>query len=383
MSDPINSPRAAPPRRTSWGRILLIVFLVGSLVVNFLLCGLLGLRHGSSSFDENALNETRLWGEEEAKDRVAVVRIEGVLMDGMTGYFVKQIEQAAQDDKVKAVVVRVDSPGGTVSSSDEIYRLLTQLRQGKLRKYPDAKPKKLFVSMGSVAASGGYYVAMPAERIFAEPISVTGSIGVYASLPNVAKFINQNGVKFELIKAGGIKAAGSPFHEMTAQERQPWQDMVNSSYDHFLGVVAQGRPNLTKAALRDQVVLREKIPVYDAKGNIDRDWIGQPREVDYVRYRADGGSFTAAEALKHGLIDEIGALDAAVAGVATAAGMSKYQVVVYDKPASLLNMLLGAQAKASNQGLDTQRLAQAASPRLWYLAPQADLAGILTGMARD
>ncbi len=379
MSETANSTESTSARR-GCGRLFFTCVFIASILLNCLLCGVLGFRHAP---DEEDLTQTRLWGDEDAKIKIAVIRIEGVLMDGMTGYALKQIEQAAEDEKVKAIVVRIDSPGGTVSASEELHQSLTQLRDGALRKFPKSKPKKIVVSMGAIAASGGYYIAMPAEKIVADPICITGSIGVYASLPNVAELINRNGVKFELIKAGGIKASGSPFHELTPQERQPWQDMVDSSYDHFLEIVTGGRPNLTKGKLRDEAVVRERIPRRDGKGNVVKDWFGRSDLVDYVRYRADGGTFTAAEALKYGLIDEIGTLEKAVEAVAQAAQLSKYQVVAYEKPATLLHTLLGVRAKSVAAGLDARRLSSVASPRLWYLAPQADLAGILAGMMKE
>jgi protease IV len=373
---------SSPDRRSrgGCGRFLLGMLIFGSLLLNLVLCGFLGFRHADTEED---LTEKHLWGEEDGKSKIAVVRIEGVLMEGMTSYYLKQIDQAARDEHVKAAVVRIDSPGGTVSASDEVHRLLVQLRDGKTLKYPKSAPKKIVVSMGAIAASGGYYIAMPAEKIFAEPITLTGSIGVYASLPNVAKFINQHGVEFELVKAGGIKASGSPFHELTPQERQPWQEMVNASYEHFLGIVSQGRPKLTPEILSKDVVQRDKIAVYDEKGNIVADWWGRPRQVDYVRYRADGGSFTAKEALKFGLVDEIGDLAEAVKAVAASAQISKYEVVAYEKPSSLLNNLLGVQERAQGSVMNPQRLSQAMTPRMWYLAPQADLAGILAAMGKE
>ncbi len=338
------------------------------------MCGVLVHHHSAESDD---LPETRLWGEDDSKTKVSVIRIEGVLMEGMTSHFIKQIEQAGKDDKVKAFVVRIDSPGGTVSASEELHRMLTQLRDGKLLKFSDGHPKKMIVSMGGIAASGGYYIAMPAEKIFADPTTLTGSIGVYASLPNVAELINRNGIKFELIKAGGIKASGSPFHQLTPQERQPWQEMVDAGYDHFLDIVAAGRPKLTKAMLRDEAVAREKIAVRDAKGNIETDWFGWPTLVPYTRYRADGGTFTAAQALKYGLIDEIGTLEKAVE--AAASGLPKYEVVAYEKSPSFLSSLIGSQGKSSATLLEPRRLSQSLLPRLWFLAPQADLAALIAG----
>ncbi len=371
---PLPSPIPAGCRRRLW---TIVVF--ASFLLNVLFC--LWFRAIHSSEDED-LDERRLYGEKRADDKIAVIRIEGVLMEGLNRYHIRQIHQAAKDEHVKAIVLRIDSPGGTVSASEEIHRLLTQLRDGKMRAHPGSKPKKIVVSMGSIAASGGYYIAMPAEKIFADQICITGSIGVYASLPNVAEFIDRNGIKFELVKAGEIKAGGSPFHQLTPQERQPWQDMVDSAYDHFLEVVVNGRPALNKPALRDEVILRSRIPTYDAKGNVVKDWFGLPWKVDYERRRADGGTFTAAEALKLGLIDEIGDLDAAVDAAAKSAGISRYKVVIYDRPPTYLFDLFGVKANI-NVGFDPKQAANGATPRLWYLAPQADLAGILSAMGRE
>ena len=373
-------PRSERPRPSGCARSIVAFFIFGSLILNVVLCGFIGLTH--SSPEEEKVTETRQWTVNNGKDKIAVIRIEGVLMEGMIDYFLKQIEQAAKDDRVKAVVVRVDSPGGTVTAAEEIHRALMQLRDGKMLKYPDNK-KKIVVSMGGIAASGGYYIAMPAEKVFAESTTLTGSIGVYASLPNVAGFIDKHGIKFELIKHGGIKASGSPFHQMTPQERQPWQDMVDSSYDHFLDIVAAGRPKLNKDKLSKEEVEHRKIDVYNDKGNVKKDEKGQPEQVDYVRFRADGGSFTAKEALQYGLVDEIGGLEDAVKAVAQSANLSNYEVVAYDKPPTLLGML-GVQGRASTaSALDPQRMAMGLTPRMWYLSPQADLAGILAAMGKD
>jgi protease-4 len=135
--------------------------------------------------------------------------------------------------------------------------------------------------------------------------------------------------------------------------------------------------------LSKEVVQREKIPVYDEKGNVVTDWWGRTRQVDYLRYRADGGSYTAKEALKFGLVDEIGGLAEAVTAAAASAQISKYGVVAYKKSPSLLNSLLGGQERANGSALDPQRLSKAMTPRMWYLAPQADLAGILAAMGKE
>jgi protease-4 len=239
--------------------------------------------------------------------------------------------------------------------------------------------KPIVASMGMIAASGGYYIAMPAEKVYAEKTTLTGSIGVYAALPNVSELAKNNGVRLELIKAGSIKGSGSMLHEMTPQERQPWQDSVDQAYDHFLEIVAAGRPPLTKERLRSEVVIRQKAKVYDDKGNPVTGPGREPKEVDVERVRADGGSFTAAEAKKIGLIDDIGVLEDAVVAAASAAQLGEYRVVHYKRPPSLMGLLFGVKSPAESP--DWSQLAKGLTPRLWYMAPQCELSGILAASA--
>lgn len=360
------------PRRR-YGRLLLV-----SLVLNVLLAVV--LLWPSATEDGPAVTETHLYGPRTAADKVAVVRAEGPLVEGFDRHILRQIEKAGRDGKVKAVVVRIDSPGGTIGASEDIHRELTRLRAGQHPRYTDWAAKPVVASMGSIAASGGYYIAMPAQKVFAETPALTGSIGVFASLPNVAELANRNGVHMELIKAGGIKGSGSPFHSLTPQERQPWQDMVDEAYDQFLGVVARGRPGLTKEQLRSEPVIRKEAFVYDDKGNIRKDGAGQPLRTPVERFRADGGTFTATEAQRFGLIDAIGLLEDAVAEAASAAGLSEYRVVTYERPPTLLTELLGL--RTSPAGVpDLAQLAKGLTPRVWYLAPQCEVSGILAASA--
>jgi protease-4 len=301
-------------------------------------------------------------------------------MESMIHYSLKQIEMVAKDEHVQAVILRIDSPGGTISASEDVFKHLKRLRDGKVRKYPDSKAKKIVVSMGAVAASGGYYVSMTGERIYAEKGTLTGSIGVYASLPNVADFVHEHGIKFELIKAGGIKAGGSPFHELTQQERQPWQDMVDAAYDQFLDVVVEGRPKLAKEAMKSTPLFQKEVPIRDEKGNVVKDWWGRPRTTQITRYLADGGSFTSAEAKQYGLVDEIGDLEDAVDGLANLTGLTRYSVVEYERPANFWTSLVGARQAAVPSVFDPQQFSNGLVPRVWYLSTQADLAGIFAGM---
>ena len=369
-------PDPDPPRRRSAGCVLAFL-LAASVLVNLVLCGV-ALWPAREAGEPEPV-ETHLYGPRTATDKVAVVRADGPLVEGLDARILREIRKAGRDKHVKAVVLRIDSPGGTIGASEDIHRELTRVRSGQHPRYPEVQKKPVVASMGAIAASGGYYIAMPAEKVFAEITTLTGSIGVYAALPNVAELANKNGVRLELIKAGSIKGSGSPLHELTPPERQPWQDMVDQAYDQFLGVVAAGRPKLTKEQLRSEVVIRKQASLYDDKGNVVKEEAGKPKQVPVERVRADGGTFTAAEAKQFGLIDDIGLLEDAVAAAARSAGLGEYRVVEYERPPSLLTLFLGT--KAPETGPDLHQLATGLTPRVWYLAPQCELSGILAASA--
>jgi protease-4 len=291
-------------------------------------------------------------------------------MEGQLGFANKQIEHAAKDKQVKAVELRINSPGGSITASDELHRKLTELKKGDPAK--KWTPKELVVSMGSLAASGGYYVAMPAETILAERSTMTGSIGVYAAFLNVAKLAEDHGVTMNTIKAGAIKDSGSPFRNMTDKEKQVWQDMVNEAYKDFLQVVEEGRPKL-KGKLLDRFEVKPVNP--DPK---------RPSEFEkgpYERYLADGGIWTAAEAKERGLIDAIGNLDDAVAEARKLAKLPEdAKVIQYEKQKGLAELLLGSKVTPGTLGLDLSQLKQAAMPRLWFLAPGSEFAALLSSI---
>jgi protease-4 len=367
----------APPRPSMFarfGRWLLRTALLCSIGLNFFLFFLVSLHYADGS--SLHLYERYHSGSTEAHDKVAVLKMEGTIFEGLMGYIHKQIEHAAGDDHVKAVVLRINSPGGTITASDELYRRLIDLREGNTPGHHSFK-KPIIVSMASLAASGGYYVAMPAERILAERTTITGSIGVYAAFPNISGLAKKYGIDMDIIKAGGLKDSGSMFKEMKPQQRQLWQDMVDHAYHQFLAVVEEGRPKL-KGKLTD-VVSERLIPADEDDG----DHAKKPKEVKYVRRRADGGIFTADKALQYGLIDQIGTLEDAVKAASQSAGLGdNYKAVVYDKPPSLFSAFLQTEARQS-AAVDPSRLAAAAAPRLWYLAPHSELAAILSALGRE
>jgi protease-4 len=199
-------------------------------------------------------------------------------------------------------------------------------------------------------------------------------------LPNVSQWTSEHGIHLNLIKAGSIKGSGSPLHEMTPSERQPWQDMVDQAYDQFLDVVVTGRPKLTKQQLTSDIIMKKQANLFDEKGNVLKNDKGEPKQVAVSRYRADGGTYTAAEAKQYGLIDDIGLLEDAVAAVATTAGVSDYKVIAYQRPPTLLGTLLGLRAEPATPNL--QQLSNGLSPRIWYLAPGSEVSGIVAAASR-
>jgi protease-4 len=159
------SPPPLPRRRSFWGGCILIVLLVGSVFTNFVLCGVIVLP--TPQPDEPDAIEVHLYGSKNEANKIAVVKAEGALVEGLDAHILKQIDTAAKDDSVKAVVVRIDSPGGTIGSSEEIHRELTRLKSGQHPRHPGRPAKPIIASMGSIAASGGYYIAMPASKVYA------------------------------------------------------------------------------------------------------------------------------------------------------------------------------------------------------------------------
>ncbi|MEW6213222.1 MAG: signal peptide peptidase SppA [Acidobacteriota bacterium] len=234
-------------------------------------------------------------------DRIAVIHIEGAIFDSRTA--VEQMKMYADDERVKAILIRIDSPGGGVAASQEIHDQVRWLRE--------EKKKKVTVSMGSVAASGGYYIACASDYIVANPGTVTGSIGVIAEWINFADLLKWAQVRPEVIKSGEMKDAGSPTRELSPKEREYIQSIINQMYQQFVNAVVAGRA--------DKGLSRERI-----------------------LQLADGRVYTGEEALKEKLIDELGSYEAAVRKTAELAGIrGEPQIVTPPRPrrGSLLDLL--------------------------------------------
>lgn len=347
--------------RSSYLTLTLILMLLASIFVNFVLFVIL-LNEFTSELSGNteSLIETFVLGDRDAKDKIAVINVSGLLTESEVAYPIQQLETAARDKRVKAVVLRIDTPGGLVTASDELYHCVLNVRDDTKRRFESTGKKPVVVSMGAMATSGGYYVAVAGSPILAERTTLTGSIGVFAALPNISELAQNNGVKLEIIKAGPMKASGSFFHALSPEERQTWQDSVDSAYECFLTVIEQGRPHLTRKRLTQDIVINRKVPVRDDKGNTTG------KEVDYQRTLADGATFTAEQAKEFGLIDEIGDLPRAISIAAQLAQSSAYKAVSFVRPPTLLKSLTGIEASTNSS--DLARIASVLSPRLWYLA---------------
>jgi protease IV len=192
------------------------------------------------------------------------VEIEGTIVDATET--VRQLKALEHNSQVKGILIRVDSPGGVTSPSHEIYEEIRRIRDGGM---------PIIVSMGSLAASGGYYVSAPATRIVANPQTLTGSIGVIMEFPVLRGMMDKIGVKVEVVKSRVHKDIGSPFRDMTDQDRELLQGVVTDAYDQFVSIVSTER----------------KIPE------------------DSVRAFADGRIMTGRQALAFGLVDTLGTFE--------------------------------------------------------------------------
>ncbi len=210
-------------------------------------------------------------------DKIGIVKIFGGIFNSEP--INKQLSKLRKDSSIKAIILRIDSPGGGVGASQEIYTEVLKAREDK----------PIIVSMGSVAASGGYYVAAASNKIFANPGTITGSIGVIAEFPYTEKFWDEKlGIKFNVLKSGKFKDSGSPVRKMTSQDSLQIQNLIMDSYEQFVEAIADGRE----------------------------------MSIEQVKIYADGGVFTGRQAKEIGLVDELGNLEDAVAYAAEISGIT-------------------------------------------------------------
>jgi len=236
-----------------------------------------------------------------ARDKIALIDVSGTIQNAAASSFLgadgehpvslllEQLDQARRDPRVRAVILRVNSPGGTVVASELMHDEIMHFKESG---------KPVVAVMMDVAASGGYYISCAADEIVAQPSTVTGSIGVIMLMVDVTGTMNLIGVKTDAIVSGVHKDTGSPFRAMRAEERQLFEDVIKDMYERFVKVVVAGRPKLDEAK---------------------------------VRTLADGRIYTANQALENGLIDKIATLRDTVASVKKRVGVENARLVAYHR----------------------------------------------------
>ena len=243
-----------------------------------------------------------------SSEAVGIVRIEGVIVGGEGGDFMgttlgaedvaAHLRRAAEDPSIRAVVLRLNSPGGSAAAAQEIGQEVDRLRQAG---------KKVVASMGDTAVSGAYWIAAKADRIVANPATITGSIGVIIQTQHLVGLYEKLGIDTETVKSGPHKDMGSPARPLTPEERRIFQGMVDDIYDQFVAVVAAGRK----------------------------------MEESRVRQLADGRVFTGSQAKELGLVDEMGDLQDAVRLAGHLAGIRGEPRVVELGPRAIWRSLFG------------------------------------------
>jgi protease-4 len=255
---------------------------------------------------EGKLEETVVSGK--GKDKILLVDISGVIsskerrgglfreQSSMVSQLREELQKASQDEGVRGVILRLNTPGGTITASDIIYQEITRFKR--------EHNLPVVACMMELATSGGYYVAIAADTIVAHPTTVTGSLGAVAVKFNAEGLMEKIGVEDETITAGDKKDLFSPLRPLTEEERGIIQEMLNEFHQRFISLIAENRKTLS---------------------------------LEQVKPLADGRVYTADQALKNGLVDEIGYLDDVIEMVKGKAGLEKAKVVMYHRPYSYKN----------------------------------------------
>ncbi|MDO5579711.1 MAG: signal peptide peptidase SppA [Planctomycetia bacterium] len=372
------------------------LFFIITFVCLCILGGILASFSDTISEKETAVVEKTLAGNTLSSGKIAILPIEGLIDGKEDGFVRKAIRQATEDPRIKGIVLRVNSPGGTISGSDYYYYLLKEMKKEK--KIP------IVVSMGSLAASGGYYVSMVGDKIYAERSTMTGSIGVIIPLYNAADLCNKIGISSSAITSGPMKGMGDFTKPMKPEEKEIWQSLVDQGYKQFLDVVREGRPIFRKeapSAEKDKTAAPDSTasPKADSKKDRSKDGKNLPADkkdsekddtkkdnankkkdpepaqpkkpVKDLETIADGRIYSAQQAKDLGLIDEIGFTDDAVRKTIEMAGLLEgdVHVVRYKSTSSFMEML----ETQSEEGIITDPADIAASllkPEAYYLCPR-------------
>lgn len=302
-----------------WVRILLFVFGF-SMLLNLMLMATVGnLVTETSDFSEKLVEGDLL-----TTDKIALIEVSGTIMPPMTERILKVIEHAEEDDNVKAALLVVDSPGGVVADSHQIYHALTELQ----------KAKPVYVQMKRLAASGGYYISMgigPKGKIFAEPTTWTGSIGVILPQYDASELAEKVGVKSNSLTTGPLKDALNPLNPATDLEIETWQAIIDEAFDLFVEVIDSGRENLNP---------------------------------EQIREIATGQVYTAKQALSNGLIDEISFQEQTLQTLKSDFQLGEVKVVRYEFPVTFNDLFLGVTAPKQQS---IQQILSPGIPQAMYL----------------
>jgi len=318
---PAGIPPPPPPRRDRLA-LGVVAFIFGGLFLVFF--GFLVLAYGVVKGESPGIS---------GGPGIGIVEVKGAIGMGPGGVdaeaVMKHLKKFGEDASVKAIVVRIDSPGGAVGPSQEIY--------DEVKKVAAKKP--VVCSMGSMAASGGFYVSMACRKILAEPGTLTGSIGVISQFPNLKGLAEKLDVRIETVKSGKLKDAGNPFRDMTPEDRAYWQALIDQVYGQFLGAVVAAR----------------KLPEEE------------------VRKVADGRAITGGEAKRLKLIDQLGNFYDAVDVAKAEAGVSGEPRLVYppDDRTRFFEQLMGSFASATARAVKAEVTAEASGasqPGIYFLA---------------
>ncbi len=305
------------PTRTTPGRLRPILGLAALLAAGG--CGPTAYKITPIPIDRTLKESVVLDEGGLAPPKIALVDVQGIILnrskpslfgegENPVSLFVEQLDKAAGDPAVRALIVRINSPGGAVTASDIIH--------AELKRFRARTGRPVTAVMMDVAASGGYYLACAADEIVAHPTTVTGSIGVIMQMVSFAGTLSKIGVETDAVTSGRMKAAGSPLKPLKPEERALFQEMVDRYYDRFVQVVAEGRPRLSE---------------------------------ERIRGLADGRVYTAQQALEAGLIDRIGTLRSAVADLKERLGLARVRVVAYDRPTGFKPNVYAAEPNAPPQ----------------------------------
>ena len=322
VAEPVGSPslgrrgERSPSKKTGhgcfwWFSVITVslVILCGLMLFVVMLIGVLssfGKKADLPSFSSSgvSLKEGFVSGDSAASKKIVVIDVKGVIANIDSGFgggsvanpelICAELARAAEDDSVKAVILRLDTPGGEVTAADTIYHAI--------REFSEKTKKPVVASMGSLAASGGVYVAVAADFIIANRLTTTGSIGVIAQTYNYAELLKKIGLKSEVFKSGPMKDLLNGARPVTDEERTIVQDFIDEVYSDFVRIVAERRPKISEQTIRTTPI-------------------------------GDGRIYSGRQALKYGLIDQLGYFNDAVVKAAALASLKKgdFKVVEYKR----------------------------------------------------